>query len=58
MLVQGSYNHVLKALCKKYCSILMKVIKEVKERYFYVLKNKSEHKIQMWEIIKKETSNM
>jgi hypothetical protein len=53
MLVQGSHNHVLKALFKKYCSTLMKVIKEVNERYFYELKNKSEHKMQTWKIIKK-----
>jgi len=36
----------------------MKVIKEVRERYFYELKNKSEHKIPTWKIIKKEPSNM
>jgi len=58
MLVQGSHNHVLRAFYKKYCNILVKVIKEVKEIYFYELINKSENKIQMWKIIKKETSDM
>jgi hypothetical protein len=53
MLVQGSHNHVLKTFYKKYCNILVKVIEEVKERYFYELINKSENKIQMWKIIKK-----
>ena len=53
MLVQGSHNHVLKAFYKKYCNILVKVIKEVKGRYFYELINKSENEIQTWKIIKK-----
>jgi hypothetical protein len=33
MIVQGSHNHVLRAFNKKYCYILVKVIKEEKERF-------------------------
>ena len=56
MLVQGLHNHVLKAFYKKYSNILVKVIKEIKEIYFYEWINKSENKIQMWRIIKREKS--
>ena len=59
MLVKVSHNHVLQACYKKYCNILMKVIKEAKKLYYYELINKLENKIwTMWKIIKKETSNM
>jgi hypothetical protein len=47
----------LKSCCKKYHTILAKVIKEAKKLHYYKLINKLENKIQtIWMIIKKETA--
>lgn len=59
MIIKDSHNHELKAFYKKYCKILVKILKEAKKLYYQELINKLENKIQTaWKIIKKEISKM
>jgi hypothetical protein len=54
-LVKKSSDERLKLYYKRYCNILVKVIKEAKKLNYHKLINKSENKIQTtWKIIKKQ----
>jgi late competence protein required for DNA uptake (superfamily II DNA/RNA helicase) len=55
-LVKKSKDEGLKLYYKRYCTILMRVIKEAKKLYYQKLISNSENKIQLtWKIINKET---
>jgi hypothetical protein len=57
-IVKNARDDRLKPHYKRYCMILMRVIKEAKERYYQKFVSTSENKIQLtWRIINKESGN-
>lgn len=56
-LIKKSNDDELKLYHKRYCTILVRVIREAKKMYYHELISKSENKIQStWKIINKETA--